>query len=235
MPSALAGRLEPVPVRGQLPEDRVQDRRPARHPPDHRRGYRAGIQLRGEDRRGHGRSLRAVPDCGLDKFQLSGLRAGGIEADQRQFGTVVGRGEGPGPAELLPPLAGQGAALVDMAVESQQGLLLLDEVLDGDAAEVAYSIWLGTTLLNQEENNWLRAFKYIIQQGFDRHEWNFNAMIEQAENHLSQATYQYAIALADAFLDKSKLPALDKLPKWKKLIPLDPQILTPEGKDESLI
>ncbi len=93
---------------------------------------------------------------------------------------------------------------------------------DGNAAEVACSLWLATMLLRPEEEVWEQAFKFLITAGFKRHPWNFDAMLAQAKNRLKPADFKYAKALADAFLDESKVPALDAFPRWKKLQPLDP-------------
>lgn len=117
----------------------------------------------------------------------------------------------------------------------QSAWLNSQDKLDGNAAELSYSLWLVSALLKHEEKNWLRSFKHIIQNGFDRHKWSFNAMLKQAEDNCSPATYKYAKTLTAAFFDESKLPALEKQARWKNLVTLNPQYITPEGKDESVL
>lgn len=99
----------------------------------------------------------------------------------------------------------------------------------GNAAEFAYSLWLGTMLLDSAEVAWEQAFKFLITAGFRRHRWNFDAMLAQARTRLKPADFKYAKALADAFLDESKVPALNAFPRWKKLQPLDPARINANG------
>lgn len=99
----------------------------------------------------------------------------------------------------------------------------------GNAAEFAYSLWLGTCLLGEEETAWERAFKHLIEKGFPRPAWNFDSMLAEAEKQLQSAGFKYAHALAAAFLDESQVPALEKFPRWKKLQPLDPALVNPDG------
>jgi tetratricopeptide (TPR) repeat protein len=105
----------------------------------------------------------------------------------------------------------------------------LDKTKVGNAAELAYSLWLGTCLSDSEEPVWERAFKHLIEKRFPRHPWNFDAMLAQAKKKLKPTDYNYAKALASAFLDESEVPALEKFPRWKKLQPLDPALVNPDG------
>ena len=99
----------------------------------------------------------------------------------------------------------------------------------GNTAEMAFSLWLGTTLVDSEESVWERAFKYLIEKKFPRHPWNFDGMLAQVEKKLAPADFKYAKALAAAFLDESQVPALEDFPRWKKLQPLDPALVNPDG------
>jgi len=105
----------------------------------------------------------------------------------------------------------------------------LDRAKSGNAAELAYSLWLGTCLSGTEESAWESAFKYLIEKGFSRPVWNFDAMLAEAAKKLKPADSNYAKALAAAFLDESKVPALEKFPRWKKLQPLDPALVNADG------
>ncbi|MCF7730532.1 MAG: tetratricopeptide repeat protein [Akkermansiaceae bacterium] len=100
---------------------------------------------------------------------------------------------------------------------------------DGNTAEVAYSLWLGSALADCEESAWERAFKYLIAAGFKRPHWNFDAMLAQAKDKLKPESYRYAKALAEAFLDETKVAALGEIPRWRKLQPCDPDFVTSQG------
>lgn len=99
----------------------------------------------------------------------------------------------------------------------------------GNTAEMAFSIWLGTILVNSEEPVWERAFKHLIEKNFTRHPWNFDAMLAQAEKKLPPADFKYAKALAAAFLDETAVPVLEKFPRWTKLKALDPALVNADG------
>ena len=98
-----------------------------------------------------------------------------------------------------------------------------------DNAELAYSLWLGTCLVGQQEPAWESVFKHFIELGFIRPFWNFDAMLGVAERKLPPADFKYAKALAAAFLDEAAVPALEKFPRWKKLKPLNPALVNPDG------
>jgi Tfp pilus assembly protein PilF/cellulose biosynthesis protein BcsQ len=97
----------------------------------------------------------------------------------------------------------------------------------GDAAEVCFSLWLVSRLQEHDAERWERCFKFLIQRGFTRDPWTFDRMLEQAEKKLSSEEFEYAKALALAFLDESKVPELDRYERWRKLEPLDPKTQTP--------
>ena len=54
-------------------------------------------------------------------------------------------------------------------------------------------------------------------------------MLTVAEEKLKPAEFKYAKALAEAFLDESLVPALEKFPRWKKLKALDPALVNADG------
>jgi hypothetical protein len=58
--------------------------------------------------------------------------------------------------------------------------------------------------------------------------WNFDRILEQARKKFSSDEFQYANALALAFLDESKVSELEKYERWRKLEPVDPKI-QPQG------
>lgn len=98
-----------------------------------------------------------------------------------------------------------------------------------NAAELSYSLWLGTCLTGSEEPAWERSFKHLIKKGFSRPNWSFDSMLAVAQNKLNPTYCNNAKALAAAFLDESKVPALEKFIRWKKLQPLDPEFINPDG------
>ena len=90
-------------------------------------------------------------------------------------------------------------------------------------------LWLVSRLHGHDAERWERCFKFLIQQGFKRSPWNFDLMLAQAEKKASSEEFEYAKALAVAFLDESKVPELDRHERWRKLAPLEPkpQDMTP--------
>ena len=52
-------------------------------------------------------------------------------------------------------------------------------------------------------------------------------MLAQAEKKLLPDEFEYAKAMAMAFLDESKVTELDRYERWRKLEPLDPKPQTP--------
>ena len=97
------------------------------------------------------------------------------------------------------------------------------------SAAFAYSLWVGTTIIGAGEDSWERIFKHLIAKGFPRSEWSFDSILSEAEKKLQPADFKYAKALAVAFLDKFKVPELEKFPRWKKIQPLDPALVDADG------
>jgi tetratricopeptide (TPR) repeat protein len=128
-------------------------------------------------------------------------------------------------------LANYGQFLIGKG-ETDQGLALLhsawrqrSKLSNSGIAELAYSLWLANQMTGKDGMAWEKAFKHLILAGFPRHQWNFDAMLKQAEPKLSPALGKYAKALADAFLDETKVAALDQIARWKKLQPMDPKLV----------
>ena len=90
-------------------------------------------------------------------------------------------------------------------------------------------MWLGTLLAGTEETVWERIFKSFIETGFPRPSWNFDSILAQAKKKLKTADFNYAKALAEAFLDESKVPDLERRARWKKLQPIDPALVNADG------
>lgn len=99
----------------------------------------------------------------------------------------------------------------------------------GDNSELAYSLWLATQLAGKKAESWERVFKHFICVGFKRPLWNFDAMLAEAQKKFDSADFKYAKCLAAAFLDEAKVPALEKLKRWKQLNPLDPAHVNADG------
>lgn len=111
----------------------------------------------------------------------------------------------------------------------RQAWNFLNDRMSGNAAECCYSLWLGSLLLEAEENAWESAFKFQIEKGFPRHTWNFDTILIHAKTKLTPTIYTYAEALAAAFLDETKVAALEKYARWRKIEPVNPSVLTSEG------
>jgi hypothetical protein len=85
-----------------------------------------------------------------------------------------------------------------------------------------FSLWLVSRMQHRDADRWERGFKFLIQQGFERPRWSFDRMLEQAEKALPPDEFEYAKALASAFLDESNVADLERFERWRALQPLDP-------------
>jgi tetratricopeptide (TPR) repeat protein len=101
--------------------------------------------------------------------------------------------------------------------------LHLDNPKSDDTAEVCFSLWLVSRLQGHDAERWERCFKFLIQQGFKRYPWSFDLMLKQAEKELSSEEFEYAKAMASAFLDESKVVELERYERWRNLEPLNPK------------
>ncbi len=128
-------------------------------------------------------------------------------------------------------LGNYGQFLVELArlSEGEQLLVSAFEYSDqydrsnvGNIAEICYSLWLVLRMQEHTAERWERYFKFLIQKGFKRHPWSFERMLDQAKKILSPEEFEYAEALAHAFLDESQVSTLDRYERWRTLEPLDP-------------
>ena len=87
-------------------------------------------------------------------------------------------------------------------------------------AELIFSIWIVSRMQGHDAQDWERRFKWLITKGFDRQKWSFDHILQQASKLLPDDEFIYARALADAFLSRKKIGALDKFDRWKALDPL---------------
>ncbi len=85
--------------------------------------------------------------------------------------------------------------------------------------EFCFSLWLAEKLQAQDPTRWLQNFKYYLQQDWKRLPWNFDDMLAQAEKILSPDEFTFAKALADAFLDETKVPLLEEFAQWQAIEP----------------
>lgn len=92
-----------------------------------------------------------------------------------------------------------------------------------DLGEACLSLWLILRMQGRDATELERRFKFVIEQGFKRYRWSFEQILKQAEKLMSPDEFQYARALADAFLDESKVAELAKYPRWQALEPIDPK------------
>jgi uncharacterized membrane protein (DUF2068 family) len=96
-------------------------------------------------------------------------------------------------------------------------------------AEVYFSLWLISQIRGQDAQLLERRFKFLIHQGFKRYPWNFDRMLEQAKKDMKPKEFEYATALALAYLDESKVPQLEQYDRWRALAPLDPKAEAVKG------
>jgi hypothetical protein len=89
-------------------------------------------------------------------------------------------------------------------------------------AEFSFSLWLASRMQHRDADHWERGFKFLIQQGFKRPQRSFDRMLDQAEKVLPPDEFEYAKALALAFVDVSNMAALERYERWRVLEPLDP-------------
>jgi len=92
----------------------------------------------------------------------------------------------------------------------------------GNIAEICYSLWLVSRMQGHSTERWEGYFKFFIQKDFNRHPWSFERMLDQAKKILSPEEFEYAEALARAFLDESQVSNLDRYERWRMLEPLNP-------------
>ncbi|HRW64567.1 MAG TPA: tetratricopeptide repeat protein [Candidatus Competibacter sp.] len=92
----------------------------------------------------------------------------------------------------------------------------------GNIAEICYSLWLVSRMQGHTAERWEGYFKFFIQKDFNRHPWSFERMLDQAKKILSPEEFEYAEALARAFLDESQVSNLDRYERWRMLEPLNP-------------
>lgn len=90
-------------------------------------------------------------------------------------------------------------------------------------AEACYSLWLVLVLQKHDARRWEQGFKYLLQKGFKRYPWNFDRMLEKAKKTLPPEEFEYAQALAQAFLDESKVADLEQFERWRDLVAVDPK------------
>ena len=89
-------------------------------------------------------------------------------------------------------------------------------------AKICFSLWLVSRMQGHPAEHWERHFKFLIQKGFKRHPWSFERMLDQAKKVLSPEEFEYAEALARAFLDESQVANLEQYERWRTLEPLNP-------------
>jgi len=138
--------------------------------------------------------------------------------------------------DFVSPLANYGQFLVGLARLSDGEKVLLsafERIRSGrrwrDLAEVCFSLWLVSRMQGNNAEGWERRYKFLLQQKFGRVWWSFDLMLQQAETTLPKEEFEYAKALALAFLDESKVADLEQYERWRTLEPLDPRLSAVHG------
>jgi hypothetical protein len=92
-------------------------------------------------------------------------------------------------------------------------------------AETIFSLWLCTVMQREDADRFERGFKFLIAKGFGREEWDFDGMLAQAEKRLPLEEFEYARALAMAFLHEEKVADLERFERWNALAAVEPKKL----------
>ena len=92
-----------------------------------------------------------------------------------------------------------------------------------DVGEAAFSRWLIAATSGRDGQPALGRLKSLLQAGFVRSPWSFDAMLSACIPKLTDEQGKLAGKLAAALLDESKLAELDADPLWQQVqaIPLD--------------
>ncbi|MDS4030205.1 MAG: hypothetical protein RKO66_09035 [Candidatus Contendobacter sp.] len=112
-------------------------------------------------------------------------------------------------------------------IEWEDALLSAFERIDRSnagivAAKIFFLLWLVARMQGKGAECWERHFKFVVKKGFRRYPWNFEPMLAQAKKVLPPAEFEYAEALARAFLDEGQVANLEQYERWRILEPLDP-------------
>ena len=99
----------------------------------------------------------------------------------------------------------------------------LSDRTDMGVGEVAFSRWLLAAVTGTDGQSALGRLKTLLQGGFDRAPWNFDAMLAACLPKLTEEQGKLARKLAAAILDESKLAELESEPSWRLVqeIPLN--------------
>lgn len=131
--------------------------------------------------------------------------------------------------EHVSNLSNYGQFLVeqDRLIEGENALLSAFRRIDRSkveivAAEIFFSLWLVARMQGKSAEHWERHFKFFVRKGFKRYPWSFERMLAQAKKMLSPEEFEYAEALARAFLDEGQVANLEQYERWRILEPLDP-------------
>jgi hypothetical protein len=81
--------------------------------------------------------------------------------------------------------------------------------------EVAFSRWLLAAVTGADTESALGRLKTLLQAGYVRAPWNFDAMLAASLPKLTDEQGKLAHKLAAAVLDESKRAELDAEPSWK--------------------
>lgn len=98
-------------------------------------------------------------------------------------------------------------------------------LLDGEQirqihAAAAFIRWLLDRAGNLDGSEALGRLKSVMNAGFSRGDWSFDALLETMLPRLPPAERNLAQTLADAILDETKVAALEDEPLWKAVTPV---------------
>ena len=97
---------------------------------------------------------------------------------------------------------------------------LLSDWSEMGAGEVAFSRWLLAAVAGRDGQPALGRLKTLLQAGYERAPWSFDAMLAACLPKLHEKEHALARKLADAILDETKLPELNADPDWLAVQPI---------------
>lgn len=106
------------------------------------------------------------------------------------------------------------------AGESREYLARTQPDPDQDEAELAFTLWLLDRSTPMSGEKALGRLKHLIDNGFLRTPWSFDALLDAVLPRLPKGEHSLARKLAAAILDETKLVALNEEPLWRSVDPI---------------
>lgn len=107
---------------------------------------------------------------------------------------------------------------VDAARENAQWVVehTVDRPCQATAEALLY-LSLCNTLEDKAPDNYFASLKSLLQTGYERGDWSFDALFDKTLTALSDDVRELYLLLGKAILDEEALPALEENPLWQKI------------------